>query len=299
MKILITGGTGQAGTSLSRKLLQKGHEVIYLSRNPGHNALGIKEFAWDVDRETYDPKAFENIDSIINLAGAPISKRWTPEYKSEILRSRVDGTRLLYKAVQKEKVPLKSIISASAVGYYPNDPKLMYSENDAPGSDFLSMVTQKWEQEAQNFETLGVRTVRVRIGVVLSKEGGALPAILKPLKYGFGAPLGDGQQWMSWIHINDLAGIITHLLENDNIQGVYNAVAPNPATNEELTKIAAKVLGKPLWLPNVPAPALKFALGEVATTALASNKVSSYKIENAGYKFEFPRLKEALEDLLN
>lgn len=299
MKLLITGGTGLVGTSLSRKLLKKGHEVTYLSRKPKHNALGIKEYAWDVDRETYDPQAFENVDIIINLAGAPINKRWTPEYKSEVLRSRVDGTRLLYKAVQKEKVALKTMISASAVGYYPNDPKLMYSENDAPGSDFLSMVTQKWEQETQNFETLGIRTVRFRIGVVLSTEGGALPAILKPLKLGFGAPLGDGLQWMSWIHIEDLTGIICHLAENENTQGVYNAVAPNPATNEELTKTAAKVLGKPLWLPNVPAAALKLALGEMSTTALASNKVSSYKIENVGYQFKFPRLKEALEDLLN
>jgi len=298
MKILITGGTGLIGTEISKQLLNRGHQLSFLSRKPSRNSLHVKEYAWDVDHESYDPSAFAGIDAIINLAGAPINKRWTPEYKSEILRSRVDGTRLLYKAVQNEKVALKAFISASAVGYYPDDQKLMYSENDAPGKDFLSMVTQKWEQEAQNFENLDIRTVRCRIGVVLSNDGGAFPLIVKPIKYGAGAPLGSGSQWMSWIHIKDVAGIFVHLTESDDLGGVFNLVAANPVTNKEFTKAIAKKLDKPLWLPNVPKAALKLALGEMASTALSSNKVSNYKIENDGYTFRYPKLSQALEELL-
>src|SRR5690606_37407761 len=199
MKILITGGTGLIGTEISKQLLERGHTVVYFSRSPRKNNLDIKEYAWDVDKGTYNQAAFDGVHAIINLAGAPVAKRWTPQYKSEILRSRVDATRLLYTAVQKHNVPLKTFVSASAVGYYSNDFNKTHNETDAPGRDFLSLVTQKWEQEAQNFSKLNIRTVRIRVGVVLSNDGGAFPLIAKPIKLGLGSPLGSGQQWMSWI----------------------------------------------------------------------------------------------------
>ena len=297
MNILITGGTGLIGTELTRQLLQKGHSVAFLSRTPGKNELGVKEFAWDVDLATYDKEAFENIDTIINLAGATLNKRWTPQYKNEILRSRVDGTRLLYYAVLRENVNLKTLLSASAIGYYPSDYNVMFSENDAPGQDFLSMVTQKWEQEAQNFKKLNIRTIRARFGLVLSNEGGALPSLTRPIKYGVGTALGNGRQWLSWIHIHDAAAILIHLLEND-LKGVYNIVAPGPVTNKGLNEIIASKLHEPLWLPKVPEKLLKLVLGEMATIVLKSNKVSNYKVESTGYKYKFSKLREALDDLL-
>lgn len=298
MKILITGGTGLIGTEISKQLLEKGHSVIYFSRSPRKNSLGIKEYAWDVDKGTYDKAAFDGVDAIINLAGAPIAKRWTAKYKSEILRSRVDATRLLYSAIQRHNIPIKTFVSASAVGYYPNDFSKTYDETDAPGRNFLSLVTQKWEQEAQNFSKLNIRTVRIRVGVVLSNDGGAFPLIAKPIKLGLGSPLGSGQQWMSWIHIKDVAGIFVHSIENVNLQGVYNAVSPQPVTNSEITKAIAAQLKKPLWLPKVPSFVIKLALGEMSITALGSNKVSCSKIEQSGYTFQYTSLGVALESLL-
>ena len=298
MKILITGGTGLIGTEISKQLLEQGHTVVYFSRSPRKNNLDIPEYAWDVDKGTYDKLAFDGVEGIINLAGAPIAERWTAEHKSEILRSRVDATRLLYTAVQRLSLQLKVFISASAVGYYPNDFTKTYSENDAPGNDFLSLVTQKWEQEAQNFSKLNIRTVRIRVGVVLSNDGGAFPLIAKPIKMGLGSPLGNGKQWMSWIHIKDVAGIFVHALENENAKGIYNAVSPEPVTNIDMTKAIASQLKKPLWLPKVPAIAIKLALGEMASTALSSNKVSSTKVAQSGYSFKYPELDEALKALL-
>lgn len=297
MKILITGGTGLIGTEISKQLLESGHSVVYFSRKPQKNNLGIKEYAWDVDKGTYDKAAFDNVDAIINLAGAPLAKRWTAAYKSEVLRSRVDSIRLLYTAIQKHSIPVKTFISASAVGYYPNDFNQCYTEADAPGRDFLSLVTQKWEQEAQTFSKLDIRTVRIRIGVVLSNEGGALPIIAKPIKMGLGSPLGNGKQWMSWIHIKDVAGIFVHALEHKNVEGVYNAVSPEPATNTEMTRAIASQLNKPLWLPKVPEFIIKLALGEMASTALNSNKASSAKIEQSGYRFAYPKLEATLQSL--
>lgn len=298
MRILITGGTGLIGTEITKQLQDKAHEVIYLSRNPGSNSMGAKEYAWDPETGKIDLKAFEGTDAIINLAGAPINKRWTPSYKSTILRSRVDGTRLLFNTVQKHQFPIKAFISASAVGYYQHSYTKMHSVEDPPGSDFLSLVCQKWEQEAQNFEQLNIRTVRCRIGIVLSEKGGALPEIAKPVKLGAGAPLGKGKQWMPWIHLQDLAAVFTHTLENENCEGVYNAVGPYNVTNDEFTKAVADVLHRPYFMPAVPAFALKLALGEMATTALISTKVDNNRLSKSGFSYRFSDLKEALQDLL-
>lgn len=299
MKVLITGGSGLVGQVLSQLLLDKNYEVAWLSRKAGTNKLGIKEYAWNVESGSIDPIALEHTEAIINLAGAPISDRWTPQHKSAILRSRVDGTRLLFNQVQKLKTPLIAFISASAVGYYPNSFTQVFTEEDPPGNDFLSLVCQKWEQEAQNFEQLNIRTAILRVGIVLSAHGGALPKIAAPIKLWAGAPLASGKQVMPWIHISDLAQQFAYALENETLQGAYNACAPNNATNAEFTQAVAKTLNKPLILPKVPAFALKLLLGDMAETVLASNPCSTNKIAAAGFNYQFPKLHDALADIYN
>ncbi len=294
MIVLLSGGSGLVGTALSAQLQAQGHEVRWLSRSPGKNDLDIQEYAWNVESGKIDEAAFADLEAIINLAGAPISDRWTPQHKSAILRSRVDGTRLLFNTVQKLKTPLKAFISASAVGYYPNSFEQEFTEEDPPGSDFLSLVCQKWEQEAENFQELNIRTAILRVGIVLSEKGGALPKMAMPVKLGLGAPLASGKQWMPWVHLQDLAAMFVHALENEKIKGVYNAVGPYNATNAELTSAIAKVLKRPLLLPKVPAFALKLLLGEMAETVLASNKASSAKIQKSGFRHEFQDLSQAL-----
>lgn len=298
MKILITGGTGLIGTEITRQLQAKNHQVVYLSRSPGKNELGVKEYAWDPDKGGIDESAFENIGAIINLAGANLNKRWTPQYKSLILRSRVDSTRLLFETVQKKNIPLKAFVSASAVGYYQHSFQKLHTEGDPPGNDFLSLVCQKWEQEAQNFELLNIRTVRCRIGIVLSKDGGALPAIAKPVKLGLGAPLGKGKQWMPWIHLEDVAAAFVHCLENENCHGVYNLAGTYNVTNNELTREVSKVLHRPYFMPAVPSLALKLVMGEMATIALSSTKADNGKLVSSGFTYRFSDLNHALSDLL-
>lgn len=299
MKILITGGSGLVGQALSKALLSKGHQVHHLSRKEGTDAHGIPAFEWNLDRDYLDPAALVGVDAIVNLAGASIAERWTPEHKNAILRSRVDGTRLLLKSLQENGHQVHSILSASAVGYYPNDLERCFDEKDPPGDDFLSLVCQKWEQEAQHFEALGLRTLRMRIGIVLAREGGALAKMAQPVRLGLGAPLGSGQQWVPWIHIEDLVALFIQALENRQWQGVYNAVGPQSHTNRQLTQAIAKQLGRPLWLPPVPAWALKIGLGEMAATILASNRVSAQKIMDAGFVHRYPDLEQALASLLD
>jgi uncharacterized protein (TIGR01777 family) len=299
MKVLISGGSGLVGRAISQLLLDQNHQVTWLSRKAGKNALGIQEYAWNVETGYIDPKALENTEAIINLAGSPISDRWTPQNKSEILRSRVDGTRLLFNSVQKANLPLKAFISASAAGYYPNSFTQVFTEDDPPGNDFLSLVCQKWEQEAQNFDQLNIRTVILRVGIVLSTKGGALPKIAAPIKLGAGAPLASGKQWMPWIHLQDLAQQFVYALKTKAMQGAYNACGPTNATNAQLTKAVAHALNKPLLLPKVPAFALKLLLGEMAETVLASNKCSNNKMAAAGFNYQFPKLDAALANIYN
>lgn len=297
MEILITGGTGLIGQAISRQLLEKGHALRYLSRHPGKNALQVPEYRWDVERGELDPAALKGVEAIVNLAGAPINGRWTAEYKSSILRSRVDGTRLLLEKTQELNPPLKVVVSASAVGYYANSLEATAQESSEAGEDFLSLVCQKWEQEAQHFEELGIRTLRLRIGIVLARSGGALPQIAKPIRLGVGAPLASGKQWMPWIHLEDLAAMFVQALENEDMTGAYNAATEN-VSNRAMTRAIANVLKRPLLLPPVPAWALKLMLGEMAETVLASNRVSTAKIRETGFDYRYPQLEMALRDLL-
>ncbi len=295
-KILITGGSGLVGTQLSEQLTKDGHQVSHLSRTVGGS--NYPTFKWDLGKGFIDEEAFAGLDHIIHLAGAGVAdERWTEKRKKLILDSRVDSVRLLYDYVSKLDVKLKSFVSASAIGIYGGDTGDVLLKEDSPyGNDFLAEVVKSWEAETDTFNKL-TKVAKVRIGIVLSEKGGALPQILRQIKLYAGAPLGSGEQYLSWIHINDLCAIFTHVVSN-NLEGVYNATAPNPVTNEVMTKAIAKTVSKPLFLPNVPAFVMKLMLGEMAQIVLGGNNVSDEKIIKTGFRFEYDQLQDALRDLL-
>ncbi|MCH6199613.1 TIGR01777 family oxidoreductase [Aquiflexum sp. LQ15W] len=290
--ILITGGSGLVGKKITQLLESEGLAVAWLSRNPKKNTQ--KSFAWDIDKNTIDKAAIEWADGIIHLAGEGVAeKRWTEERKKAILESRTQSSALLYEAIKNAKNKPEAFFSASAVGFYGFDTgDKTVAENEKPGTDFLAEVVVAWENEVKKIEDLGLRTVLLRIGIVLDKEGGALKEMMKPP---IAAPLGSGKQWMSWIVIDDLARMFSFAVKNEKISGTYNAVGPNPATNEELTKAAAKNAGKPFIGFGVPGFGLKLILGEMAMMVLGGNKVSSKKIQSAGFEFKYPELDEAMK----
>ncbi len=297
--VLITGGTGLIGSRLTQMLIQQHYQVAWLSRGKQQSA-GVKVYQWDVEKGYIAEEALRETDHIIHLAGAGVAdKRWTKARKQEILESRTHPTRLLFEKLQQVPNSVKTFISASAIGIYgANRGDELLTENSTFGSDFLARVTQAWEAGVQPVQTLGIRTAILRIGIVLSKSGGALEKMTQPIRAGIGAPLGSGNQWISWIHEDDLCRMFRFGLENEAMQGVYNAVAPEPASNEELTREAARLLGKPVLPINVPAFALKLAVGELATAVLGSAKVSGQKIAATGFRFEYPELSRALRNLL-
>lgn len=296
--ILITGGSGLIGKRLTTLLQEKGYNVAWLSRSASHSEGTIKVFHWDIKKETIDSAAIDFADAIVSLAGAGIAdKSWTDKRKEEIIRSRVDGINLLYNKFKNATKKLECFVSASAIGYYGDRDNELLQENAPPTNEFLSICCQKWERAADKFNQLGIRTVKIRTGVVLDKDDGALPKIAKPIKLGFGSPLGSGQQWMSWIHIDDLCSMYIFAIENATMVGAYNACAPSPATNTEFTRSVASTLKKPLWLPNIPAFILKVFLGEMSKIVLDSTKCSSDKIKHAGFKFEYENLPAALQAL--
>ncbi|MCK6616920.1 MAG: TIGR01777 family oxidoreductase [Cyclobacteriaceae bacterium] len=297
-KVLITGGSGLLGSRLTELLLEQGYEVAHLSRKAKTGV--VPAFAWDVSAGSLDEKAFTGVDTIIHLAGAGVAdKRWTKERKREILESRVQSTRLLYRFLSRRTHQVRKFISASAIGIYGfglrNE---VLAENSKHGDDFLSQVVTAWENEVNAMPSLGVRTIILRIGIVLSKEGGALKEMARPVRWGVGAPLGTGNQYLSWIHIDDLCRMFLFALENESIAGVYNAAGVQPVTNREFTRTVAAVLKKPMWLPPVPAFVLKLLLGEMAGMVLNGSRVSSEKIQRAGFTFRFTDLHSALLDLL-
>lgn len=290
--ILITGGSGLVGKEITKILESKDYSVAWMSRSPQSQ----KSFLWNVEKNQIEPEAIEWADAIIHLAGTGVAeKRWTSERKKEILESRTQSTQLLYQTIEKAAKRPSTLISASAVGIYGfNTGTNLVDENGPVGSDFLAEVVVAWENEVKKMEALDLRTVLLRIGIVLSEEGGALGEMMKPP---IAAPLGSGDQWMSWIHIEDLAKMFVFALEKTTLQGVFNAVAPNPATNQQLTQAAAKAKGKPYVGIGVPGFALKLVLGEMAAMVLGGNRVTSQKIQKAGFEFEFPDLKPALKNL--
>ncbi|WP_291108292.1 TIGR01777 family oxidoreductase [Flavobacterium sp. UBA6195] len=299
MTVLITGATGLVGQELVNLLLQNGFTVHYLSTSKTKlvSQNNYKGFYWNPKNSEFNINALTDVEVIVHLAGASIAKKWTPSYKQEIIESRVLSTRLLYNALQKNPNQVKQIVSASAIGIYSNDLTYIYHETDTKVDDsFLGNVVQQWEEEVNQFEKLNIKVTKIRIGIVLAKNGGALQEMVKPIKMGVGAAFGSGLQYQSWIHIQDLAGIFHFVIQNQ-LSGIFNGVAPYPVTNSELTKAIAKTLSKPLFLPNIPQFVMKIMLGEMHQILFSSQHVSCRKLLDLKYQFKFASLDKALNDL--
>jgi uncharacterized protein (TIGR01777 family) len=299
-RLLIAGATGLVGQEIVKQCHDQNIAVNYLSTSKSklENKTNYKGFYWNPKLGEIDSECFNDVDVIINLAGSTIAKRWTDSYKEEIEKSRVDALQLLYKAIENESVPIKHLISASAIGVYP-DSLTHYYDEDFKDFDnrFLSDVVRSWEKEANRFKKLNIKVSKIRIGIVLSNKGGALPQLVKPIKLFAGSALGSGNQWQSWIHIKDLAALFLFVMQN-KLEGKFNGVAPNAVTQKELVKDIAEAVQRPIILPAVPEFMLKLILGEMSALVLESQRVSSKKIERLGYKFKYYHLKPALEDLL-
>ncbi|MBX2968789.1 MAG: TIGR01777 family oxidoreductase [Cyclobacteriaceae bacterium] len=298
-RVLITGASGLIGTKLTEMLIAEGFQVVHLGRSKKQGV--VPSFTWDVNRGVMDAEALTGVDAIIHLAGAGIAdKPWTENRKQEIRDSRTRSTRLLFDLLKKSNHTVKTFVSASAIGYYGFEGgETVFAEDSKPGSDFLASVVNDWETEINHIQELNIRTAKIRIGIVLSEKGGALKEMANPVRWGVGAPLGSGQQYMSWIHIDDLCRMFVYAMKKEHLQGAYNGVGPLWVSNKELTKAIAKALKKPLWLPPVPGFVLKLMLGEMADLVLKGSKVSGEKIAQAGFTYHYPDLDGALTNLLS
>jgi uncharacterized protein (TIGR01777 family) len=300
MTVLITGATGLIGQEIVKQCHVRGINVHYLttSKSKLSTEANYKGFYWNPDKNEIDHNCFKDVSAIINLVGASISKRWTDAYKKEILESRTKTAQLLQETIKTHQYNVDQVVSASAIGIYPTSLTNYYDEGHKQISEsFLGKVVDQWESAVDGFKTASTKVVKIRIGLVLANDGGALPEIVKPIKFGAGAAFGSGKQWQSWIHVEDLASLFVFALQHQ-LEGIYNGVAPNPVSNKELTKTAAKVLGMPLILPNIPKLPMKLALGEMHILLFESQRVCSKKIESQGFDFKFANLRPALEDLL-
>jgi uncharacterized protein (TIGR01777 family) len=296
-KILITGASGLIGSRLTEMLIQKGYQVSHLGRTKKNGP--VKSYVWNVDKGELDPQALVGVEAIIHLAGAGVAeKRWDAKRKKEILDSRTKSSALLYDAMKKGNHAVKSVVSASAIGYYGFclDERI-FAEESNTGADYLAQVTKQWEEEVDKITSLGIRVAKLRIGIVLSEKGGALAEIAKPVRLGVGAALGTGKQYLSWIHIDDLCSMFIKAVEDEQMHGAYNAVC-DWVTNEAMTKSIGKVLRRPLWLPPVPGFIMNIIMGEMAVIVVNGSKVSSEKIRKAGFIFQYPELSETLKNLL-
>ncbi|SMD35401.1 hypothetical protein SAMN04488029_2500 [Reichenbachiella faecimaris] len=300
MNILITGGTGLLGQRLVNYLLSKGMSPRLLSRREDLNAT-VPQFEWDIKNKKVDLNSLENVEVIIHLAGANVAEgRWTKRRKKEILESRIDSTQLLYDTIAKLEHKPTTLICASATGFYGlQNFDHTSSEDEKPGLDFLAQVCEQWEAEADRFKDLGLRIVKLRTGVVLDGSGGALQKMAQPIKYLIGAPLGSGKQYVPWIHWKDWCGAVDHLVKERALSGAFNLVAPQAVTNAQLTRLIAETIRKPLLLPNVPAFVLQLILGEMSSIVLRGHKVSSEKLEESGYRFEYKSASRALFELIS
>jgi uncharacterized protein (TIGR01777 family) len=297
-KILITGGTGAVGTHLTQMLVARGYEVVILSRKAGIKN-GIKLYSWNPINGDIDTAAFNQVNHVIHLAGAGIADhRWTDSYKKEIYDSRIQSTRLLVNTILQHNIQLDSFVSTSAIGIYGNAIQGVADESYPIAHTFLAKVCKDWENETNAIDAKGIRKVIVRVGVVLAKESGFIPEVAKPIKLFAGAVLGSGKQLLSWIHMDDLCGIYLKAIEDKCMVGPYNAVAPQPVSNKDITRSMAQKLHRPLFLPAVPEFMLRVLFGEVAGTLVADQAVSSKKIQEKGFIFQYPTLDTALNNLL-
>ena len=289
------------GKSLKKAFLLKGYQVNVLSTKKINSRpdTSVRNFYWDPENNYIDIQSLEGVNYIINLAGSPITQRWTNWNKIKIIKSRVKSLEILSHTIKTHNFQVKKLISASAIGIYPDSMSNIYSEENTKFQDnsFLSSVVLKWEAAARSSGFENLETTIMRIGVVLGKDGGALPKIKKPINLYLGAIFSSGKQWQSWIHIDDLISMILYVLKND-IKGTINAVAPNPVTQHDFTMIMAKILKKPILLPKIPALLLRLIFGEMVSIIINSHRVSANKIKNLGFQFKYPELPMALQDLL-
>ena len=300
MKILITGATGLIGKKLTADLLSKGYSVNYLTTRKSKikSSKQINGYYWDPEKDIIDLQCFKNVDTIINLAGSNIAKRWTNPNKLEILKSRIQSLILLRDSIVKNNLKIKKIISASAIGIYPSSYDRVYSENNnLISNNFLGMVVNEWELAVSSFNDLKIEIAIVRIGLVLSKDGGILSKSLLPIKLGFGSFFGSGNQWQSWIHIQDISNIFCHILKNDLV-GIFNGVSPNPITNKDFTIKLAKFLNRPLLLPKIPKWLMSLVLGEMHIIIFESQNIACDRLNKTEFNFNFDNFDEAIVDLL-
>jgi uncharacterized protein (TIGR01777 family) len=296
--VLITGGTGLIGRHISKKLKENGFNVTLLSRKRETDGA-ISVYTWDPDKNFIDPEAISKADYIIHLAGAGIGdKRWTKKRRELIIDSRIKTGELIFIKVQESGKKLKAFISASGIGYYGTSTSdKIFNETDFPDKDFLGEVCRKWEEMADRFKESGIRTVKVRTGVVLTDKGGVLGRMATTVKMGIGSPLGSGKQYIPWIHIDDLCNLYLKAVEDQSMTGAWNAVAPEHITNRELMQTLSKVLEKPFFFPAVPSLVLKILFGKMSGIILKGSRVSAGKIISTGYNFEYPNLENALRNL--
>lgn len=300
MKVLVTGATGLVGQAILEVLDSKGIPVNYLThdRKKVSSSSTVKGFYWNPAKGEMDLDSLEGVTAIINLAGASISKRWTKAYKKKVLASRVDSIHTLKKALDRiDASQIKSFVSASAIGIYPSSLTHFYDEGEkSVDASFLGNVVSKWEKAMDQMDNFDFKVSKIRIGMVLSSQGGALPKMARPVQNFAGAAFGSGEQWQSWIHIEDLAQMFVYVVEN-KLKGTFNGVAPNPVTQGKMTKILARVLDRPLWLPSIPKFIMGGLLGEMAYLLFASQRVSSKRIEKKGFVFQYSNLGAALENI--
>jgi len=301
--VLITGGTGLVGAALSKALVAEGFAVIILTRKPRPSTeAGISYAAWDINKGELDTDALRRTDHIVHLAGANVAEgRWTDERKKEIIDSRVKSAALLVRKMKEVPNKVRTVISASATGWYPEDPQVPnprpWVETDKPANDFLGQVVQQWEGAMEPLP--GKRLVFLRTGIVLSTNGGAYPQFKKTLPFGVASVLGSGRQVVSWIHIDDLVRLFIEAIRNSKMSGAYNAVAPQPVDNRTLIVAIAKARSKPFVVVPVPAFVLKAMLGEMSIEVLKSTTVSSAKVEREGFGFFFPSIDAAVKNLVS
>jgi uncharacterized protein len=301
MKVAITGATGFVGSRLVEQLQAQGHQPLIFTRN---REAGLRKFP-KLEIVAYTPtesgewqKAIAGCDAVVHLAGEPIAEsRWTPQHKEEILNSRKLGTQKMVEAIAQANPKPKVLVNASAIGYYGTSETATFDETSPPGNDFLAEVCQAWEAEAQKVKNAGVRLVILRFGIVLG-DGGALAKMIPPFQFFAGGPIGTGQQWFAWIHRDDLVGLIMEALNRSDMEGVFNATAPNPVRMSELSEKLGDVLHRPSWLP-VPSFALEALLGEGAKVVLEGQQVLPKRTISYGFKYQYPIVKEALTEILS
>lgn len=298
MVITLSGATGLLGRELMARLLEGGHQIRLLSRKAQTGLpAGVDLFLWDAARQEPPQEALRDAEAVVHLSGEPVAQRWTTEVKARLVSSRLDSTRLLVQGISMLRERPRILLSASATGIYGDRGDEVLTEESAPGGDFLAKLSMDWEGQANLARSLGLRVQTLRTGIVLARQGGALEKMLPPFRFGVGGKLGSGEQWMSWIHVEDWVGIVVELLRQEMPSGAVNLVAPGAVRNAEFTEKLGRVLRRPA-LFTVPAIALRVLYGEMATVLLGSQRVEPRVMGGAGYEFRYPQLQPALRNLL-